>query len=430
MKSMMLCGALAVSMLVTGAGELRNIQETSAAKPTAPAAAIPDGGFDSIPSRISGRDFPSVFQPWNGAENLREVGDGHAVPLASIETPMATRARHDLYFSTWNSLGLKLAAGLQYVVLTPEFTPESIQTALENRAKLLAANPHMLILTELHYFSAGKSYLPADSPWWKHDALNARFESNNTEYRSSRLDFSNAAFQDKIAQLCGALLRTGVFDGCMLDWWHDDDEMGADRVALIKKIRSVVGEKAILLGNVNNRLPTRTAKYLNGMYMEGLGSGFFPDWHTAASNMVWGESHLRKPAITALEGWWKTGRADYALMRATTTLALVFSNGYVLFSDPNELPTPDHLHDWYSFWNRSLGKPVGPIANPDKPDLSGVFTRTYENGEAVFNPPSNHPVTVSFSEPRRSAATNEVRRSFTVAPGDGDLFLTLNLMAP
>lgn len=61
--------------------------------------------------------------------------------------------------------------------------------------------------------------------------------------------------------------------------------------------------------------------------------------------MIWGDRHLRKPAFTALEGWWQTGRTEYASMRATTTLALVFSNGYVLFSDPNSLPTPDHLHD-------------------------------------------------------------------------------------
>jgi hypothetical protein len=390
--------------------------------------AIPaqDGGVDSVASRIADRDFPSVFQPWNSAENLRTLADGRAIPLSSIEAGLVTTARHDLYFSDWRSLGLRLKPGLQYVVLTPEFTPESIEAARSNRARLLAANPRMLVLAEIHYFSASKSYLPADSPWWKHDALNDRFESTNTEYRSSRLDFSNPAFQDKVAALCGALVRTGVFDGCMMDWWHDNDEMGADRLTLIQKIRAEVGEKAILLGNVNNQLPTRTASYLNGMYMEGLGSKFFPDWRTAAMNMLWAESHLRKPAFTALEAWWQSARTDYAAMRAVTTLALVFSNGYVLFADPNELPTPDHLHDWYSFWDKSLGKAIGPLGHPDRPDLSGAYTRRYENGEAVFNPPSNHGVTVSFPEPRRSAATNATGRSFTVAAGDGDLFLRVS----
>lgn len=412
MKSRMrICSALALWALAFGVCAAQSVP------------AGPDGGLDSISSRIAGRNFPSIFQPWNGAENLRVLPDGHAEPLSGIETPLATKARHDLYFSSWNSLGLKLKPGLQYVVLTPEFTPESLEVARTARVSLLAANPQMLILTEIHYFSASKSYLPPESPWWKHDALNDRFKRTNTEYRSSRLDFSNPAFQDKVAALCGALVGTGVFDGCMLDWWHDDDEMGADRLTLIRKIRAAMGEKAILLGNVNNTLPRRTAAYLNGMYMEGLGSKFFPDWHTAAVNMVWGESQLRKPAFTALEAWWQTGRTDYAAMRAATTLALVFSNGYALFSDPNELPTPDHLHDWYGFWHKSLGKPVGPLANPDKPNLSGAFTRQYERGDVVFNPPSNHAVTVSFGEPRQSAATGGISHSFNVAPGDGDLFL-------
>jgi Hypothetical glycosyl hydrolase family 15 len=402
---------------------------SNSASPKMPADAgrsgTPDGKFDSIVSRIDARDFPSVFAPWNVAENLRQP-DGQTVPLSASESPAAIRARHDLFFSTYDRMGLKLASGRQYVVLTPEFAPDSVQAALANRAKLLAANPNMLILTDLHYFSAQHNYLPPDSPWWLHDEKNARFERNNTEYKSSRLDFSNPDFQDKVAALCGALLRTGVYDGCMMDWWRDDDQMGAARLALIKKIRAVIGEKPILIGNVNHHLPTLTAQYLNGMYMEGLGAPFFPDWHTAAANMIWAENNLHKPAFTALEGWWRTGRGDLALMREVTTLSLVFSNGYVLFSDPNELPTPDHLHDWYPFWDKSLGKPLGPLAALNRPDSSGAYTRQYQNGEVVFNPPSNHPAVVNFPEARRSAATNVAGRSFTVAPGDGDLFLKVS----
>jgi hypothetical protein len=160
-------------------------------------ATLTPDGLDSVAVRIAGRNFPSTFQPWNGAENLRAQPGAQAVPLPSIEAAAVTTARHDLYFSDWRSLGLKLRPGLQYVVLTPEFAPESIDTARSNRARLLAANPQMLILAEIHYFSASKSYLPADSPWWKHDALNDRFESTNTEYRSSRLDFLFRRFRTK-----------------------------------------------------------------------------------------------------------------------------------------------------------------------------------------------------------------------------------------
>jgi len=44
-----------------------------------------------------------------------------------------------------------------------------------------------------------------------------------------------------------------------------------------------------------------------------------------------------------------------ALMRAVTTLTLTHGNGCCLFSDPNPLPTRDHLHNWHAFWNKSLG---------------------------------------------------------------------------
>jgi hypothetical protein len=153
------------------------------------------------------------------------------------------------------------------------------------------------------------------------------------------------------------------------------------------------------------------------------GEAYFPDWHLAAANLIWGEKNLHKPAFTALEGWWTSGRDQYPLMRQLTTLSLVFSNGYVLFCDPNPLPTADHLHDWYPFWDKSLGKPTGSLAVLDRPDLSGAYTRQFEQGEVVFNPPSNRAVTVNFPEPHRSAATGAVGRSFTLASGDGDLFL-------
>jgi putative glycosyl hydrolase-like family 15 (GHL15) protein len=395
---------------------------TMTATRVAPAETTRNGGLDSIASRIAGRDFPSIFAPWNIAEHLNQNAAAPPVPLSASETKWATIARHDVWWQGERALGLRLVGNPQYGMLAPsfDFTPVSIQTALQNRATLLAANPHMVMLVAVHYNSAPKNFLPPDSPWWKPDA---QFEARSTEYHAQRLDFANPALQDKVAAFCAALVKTGVYDGCMLDGWHDDDETGA-RVALIKKIRAVIGEQALLVGNVNQRLPTHTAEYLNGMYMEGFGDHYFPDWHLAAANLLWGESHLRKPAITALEGFWSTGRNQYPLMREVTTLALVFSNGSVVFSDPNALPTPDHLHDWYPFWDKSLGKPVGPLAHLDRPDLDGAYTRQFENGEVVFNPPSNRTVTISFPEPRRSAATNVTARSFIVAPGDGDLFLT------
>lgn len=384
------------------------------AEPPGEVSEAAQGEPDAIVRRIRGRGLPSVFEAWNPAQDLRNDPSTSVIPLSSIETPAATIARHDLYWAG-PGLGLKLAGNQQYEILSPEFTPESIAAARKNRDALLDLNSNMLILAEVHYYSAGVNFLPPDSPFW----LFGSAPGNGGRL----LDFANPAFQDKVAALCGALVKTGVYDGCMMDWWSDTTQVN-DRVSLIKKIRQAAGEKAILIGNVNGTIPTHTAPWLNGMYMEGFNSTFFPDWRTAAQNLRWGDANLRKPAITALEGWWSTGREQFPLMREVTTLALVFSNGYVLFSDPNALPTPDHLHDWYHFWNNSLGRPIGPLADPDHPNLDGAYTRRFEKGQAVFNPPSNHPVAVSFERPRYSTATDRTAQSFTVAPGDGDLFVS------
>lgn len=410
-------------------GVQSNAQQAAPAAGAAPDAqrelAPRNGGLDTVEARIYGRSFPSVFAPWNLAQNLNRDPNSPAVPLG--EPMWTTIARHDLYWQVWNRLGLKLEGNPQYLMLSSfQFTPESIQTALHNRAVLLAANPHLVILAAVSYkFARPQNFLPLVSPWWVHGAVERRFESYNQEYHNQLLDYANPAFQDKVAELCSALVRTGVYDGCMFDGWRDDENPSA-HVALIEKVRAAIGDKALIVGNVNQRLPTATASELNGMYMEGFGDRYFPDWRTAAANLLWGEDHLHKPAITGLEGFWSTGRNQHPLMREVTTLSLVFSNGYVLFDDPNELATPDHLHDWYPFWNKSLGKPVGPLADLSRPNLSGAYARAYECGDVVFNPPGNRPVTVSFLEPRRSAATGASGHSFTVEPGDGDLFLAVS----
>ena len=119
---------------------------------------------DSIAHRIHGRRFPSVFEAWNPAEDLHNDPNTSSVPLSSIETQAATTARHDLYWAG-AGLGLKLAGNQQYAILSPEFTPESIAVARKNRDALLDLNPHMLILAELHYYSASANFLPPDSPF-------------------------------------------------------------------------------------------------------------------------------------------------------------------------------------------------------------------------------------------------------------------------
>ena len=106
-------------------------------------------------------------------------------------------------------------------------------------------------------------------------------------------------------------------------------------------------------------------------------------------------------------------------MRAVTTLALTQSDGYCLFSDPNPLPTPDHLHDWYPFWNKSLGKPLAKAVTRD----DGTIAREFEHGTVVYNPPGNKRVRLVFPDMRASFAQATKAREHSLNAGDGDIFL-------
>ena len=176
----------------------------------------------------------------------------------------------------------------------------------------------------------------------------------------------------------------------------------------------------LILVNANDRTTPRTAPYLNGYFMECTRSKTVEDWQRIGDSLQWAEKNLRQPRINCTETWWHKSRQDLDLMRATTTMVLTMSDGYCLFSDPNPLPTPDHLHDWYDFWTRSLGK-----ANGKGEKLAdGSWRREFEHGTAVYNPAGNEAVTVKFSEARRRASTKEVSTQFTVPAGDGEIFLT------
>jgi hypothetical protein len=107
-------------------------------------------------------------------------------------------------------------------------------------------------------------------------------------------------------------------------------------------------------------------------------------------------------------------------MRLFTTLSATHSDGYVLFGDANAMPSPDHLHNWYAFWDADLGTPVGAAAVAAQAD--GLFIREFSRGWAVFNR-SGRPQTVTVGEPTRSAATGTVGREHVVPDLDGDILL-------
>jgi len=353
-----------------------------------------------VRTRVAARTFPSVFQAWNRADNL---GD---------EEYMITAARHDLIFHGAGFFELKW--NHSYEGLAWRFTPDSIAQGMETRRKLLTLNPKMVLILEVRYRDASQDFFPEGYKWWRRDS-EGNLVKGWEEGDFIQLDFSNPEFRDHVAQRAEAAMNSGVVDGIMLDWWNDDD----DRVALIKAIRERIGDEALILANSNDRKTPRTAPYINGYFMECYRSKTPEDWERIADTLSWAEKNLREPRINCLETWFHNSRDDLNLMRATTTLSLTLSSGYCLFSDPNPLPAPDHLHNWYDFWDVDLGKPV----SEGERRADGSILREFTNGTVLYNPMGNGPVTIRFEELRKSVATGAVVEEHELEPADGDIYL-------
>ena len=84
----------------------------------------------SVTERIKGRTFPSVFQAWSPAQNIRD------------ESPLHTVARHDLIWHGPQFFGLRW--NNKYTGLADGFTPESIRAARLFRQRLLMLNPNLV----------------------------------------------------------------------------------------------------------------------------------------------------------------------------------------------------------------------------------------------------------------------------------------------
>jgi len=392
-----------------------------------PSAASAEAPPLDLAARVTQHGFPAIFQAWSPIEGFNHA-PAPATPLAEQEDSLQSLARHDLVFLSLGQCGL-VPDDRQHEGLSEGFTPESVPRARALKARLRAANPHAVLLAEIRYHDAPGAYLPEDSPWWLRDREGRRVPKTRGTVLQGyfMLNFAEPGWQEQVANLCAAAVATGAVDGCMLDWFSDDD---AAHAALAQKIREKLGDRGLLIVNVNGHVPSRSAPYLNGMYMEGFGASFFSDWREAVRNLQWAPSHLRAPAFTALELWYPagtapgpaSGRNDLARMRMVTTLALCNSNGYVLYS-----PAPGHAHDWYAFWTPDLGRPIGVIGRVEP---NHAYSRKFEHGTVWFNPPGNGAITVEFPGAMIRKSTGERGERFVIPAGDGDIFLSEGAGSP
>ena len=135
----------------------------------------------------------------------------------------------------------------------------------------------------------------------------------------------------------------------------------------------------------------------------------------------WAVQSLQEPRIIGLEASPYVHESPHTLrnlqwMRATTTLGLTFSDGYVAF--------PLRGGPWYDFWNADLGRPIGKKSTLYNDDIQGLYIREYTNGWAVYNHSGDAQI-VTLPEEARSAANGWQNTKHAVLDLDGDIFLRI-----
>ena len=423
------------------------------------------------------RNYPSIFQAWNGTENQEDIDELHRL------------AQHDFAFAhpyTLLRIAWNISEEQPYSGLATDLNPSQLNTARQRKQKLLALNPNLLLLVEIRYRDARYvsrqnetsvknwwevGYFPPDSPYWLKDSEGKPVigwgEDTNGDKKIDEndavlgylIDFTNPDMQNLMVKQVVALDKSGLFDGIMLDWWNEDyatspiavDDWSATiltreaeleaRLSILRKIRAAVSEDFLILVNANMRQIPKSASYVNGLFMECYKSEYNIGYNLEQilrmeETLLWAEQHLTEPRINCLEGWRvvtdymgdlntrvveRNSEENQRWMRMITTLSLTHSDGYVLFGDDNAIPVSDHLHNWYDFWDTDLGQFIQEKAI-EYQGIQGLFIREFEKGWAVYNR-SGTPQDVTFDVLVTSISTNKRQLHHEIPNFDGEIFL-------
>ena len=388
----------------------------------------------AVEPRIDNRGFPSIFRAWNPITNLPELSDEERTAL------------HDLY---WH--GLPFGAVLVQIDSDSHLMCD-IERAKSMRDELLARNPNMLFLGEVRYRDAVPNrHFPEDWFGWVRDP-HGNLVTAWAEGQLMLIDFTLPEVQDVIVGNAVAIARSGLFDGIVFDWWHEDhislkdwsdpskiystkeEELEA-RLSIIQRIRANVPEDFLIIGNTNRRKIPVTAEYVNGGYMEtgwDYDGGYtHKGLAEIESSLLWLEENLREPRINCLEGWGvghepPDSPTNKRWMRVFTTMSLTHSDGYVMYNLGGiQFGVGDHAHIWHSFWDTDLGKPVGPKAQRYQ-NIEGLYIREFTNGWAVYNR-SGQAQTISLPAsaiPVSDRGNNAASMPHILPDLDGEIYLT------
>ena len=353
----------------------------------------------SIVERVVNRSYPSVFTTWRwGIEN-----DPQSPNESLWSYQKRSVSRRDMFVQG------SFRAKVYFQYLTPEGSKlvfrrsRFADNVMDERNQIQALNPDFLFLAGFYYYGAHPSdYYPEDWKYWLRDKEGNRIYE--AEYGGDMLiDYTLPGAEDHFVQMAVSVAQCGIFDGIFMDLWAEEEEeipgtpntehlYHSNRVealvSLVKRIREAVGDDFLIIVNTRTLKIPRSAPYVNGAFIETFDKAYPRERLIEFENALpWYEDNLRYPQINCLEvaenpsePW--DSPDNRQLVRATTTLMLTHSNGYINFEGKN-----DGKQYWYRFWDAPLGQPVGGDETKARlyEDREGLFIREFTNGWAVYN---------------------------------------------
>ena len=358
--------------------------------------------------RIENRNFPSLFTAWSDK---------------------ARWPSFDLIFCCprFDSRLVETDDGFQFRTGHPSWDePVRIRDAY------LDQNSTMVFLHGISVIWYHLEDLPEDSPWWLRD------ENGEIQLQWGRglMNLNHPGWQQGVIEMAAAIDKCGLYDGLFIDGWSEwhNERRGQlpGQVAILKGIRERVRDNFLIMVNTNDWQAPASASYINGLFME---TGFPENSSTpegierglikVENTLKWAEETLLEPRIIGLEGSnYRHEPPDnpknMRWMRATTTLALTFSDGYVAF--------PLRGGPWYDFWNADLGRPVGETLQLYD-NRNGLYIREFTKGWAVYNH-SGAAQVVRLPEEVQGVASGLVNTEHALPNLDGEMYLKVTVPNP
>ena len=390
---------------------------------------------EPLTPRLENRSFPSIFAPFTTQtenkteELLRKYPDywDRRIAVAAVY--------HDLMFGELDMFQQ------EFVEIDNEWhVYGSMPLARSLRDKHLALNRNMVFLASVSNQGTGEiDAFPDDHPYWLRDA-NGEIALRNSESRL--INYAHPDVQDIIVGQALAVARCGIYDGIFFDWWDDfrssvgvhipNDVAQRARINFVRRIRESTRPDFIIMGNVNNRIMPLTGPFVNGAFMESIvpapGTPRDASIRQVRESLEWLETNIRQPTIVALQGGSDISESpdsayNQQLMRATTTMSLTHSDGYVQFGIGHH----DHKY-WYDFWDTDLGQPVGPKFQFYE-EITGLYIREFTNGWAVYNH-SGAAQVITLPEEVQGVASGLVNTEHALANLDGEMYLKIKPKNP